>query len=435
MLTYLISVTGDLLAVAIATGLIFAFTDNYCGAAGRKVIRISLAVGFAGAAVRAYIVNTRRIAGGWKVGAYGYGVALAAFILLVAAVIIFHRGFFRSEQGSKDKDLADIIVTVITGLLIVSYLYCALPGVYAYPFNFDTGGEGILSTAFLFRLGGYLLGIIVSAVSAVCAYKIAAIAAKKVSESLVCAAFFVVNFFYEISIFAKLMLVLTPRKIIDSLPLFNFAAFSNNHSQWYIYICFIVLIILSAAVWIRSYTTKEPYANNAEHRRQRAVYRSGKRYSAAMAVCFVIAILCSTLFVTLNTVVIREAPVEEPVIIKDANGNDSELRIPLEMVNDGHLHRFGYTTDEGFPTRLIVILKQENTTNFGIGLDACEICGATGYIERENQIVCKLCDVVMNKSTIGLPGGCNPIPVTYGVNNGQVQIGQSDLEAAEKYFR
>lgn len=61
--------------------------------------------------------------------------------------------------------------------------------------------------------------------------------------------------------------------------------------------------------------------------------------------------------------------------------------------------------------------------------------GATGYIEREGQVVCKLCDVVMNKSTIGLPGGCNPIPVEYGVNNGQVQIRQSALDEADKYFR
>jgi uncharacterized membrane protein len=41
----------------------------------------------------------------------------------------------------------------------------------------------------------------------------------------------------------------------------------------------------------------------------------------------------------------------------------------------------------------------------------------------------------MNKQTIGLPGGCNPIPVKYGVGNGQIRIEQKELDAAAKYFR
>lgn len=109
------------------------------------------------------------------------------------------------------------------------------------------------------------------------------------------------------------------------------------------------------------------------------------------------------------------------------------VAIPIEKVNDGHLHRFAYRSKNGAMVRFIVVLKGGSA--YGVGLDACEICGATGYIEREGQVVCKLCDVVMNKSTIGLPGGCNPIPVEYGVNNGQVQIRQSALDEADKYFR
>ena len=138
----------------------------------------------------------------------------------------------------------------------------------------------------------------------------------------------------------------------------------------------------------------------------------------------------------MNKVVIREAPVEEPVIIKSADGEDRELQVPIEMVSDGHLHRFGYKTPEGNQVRFIIVLKQENTSNYGVGLDACEICGEAGYYEnKDNQIVCKKCNVVMNKTTIGMKGGCNPIPIEHEVADGKLKIPQAALEAKRDVFR
>ena len=51
------------------------------------------------------------------------------------------------------------------------------------------------------------------------------------------------------------------------------------------------------------------------------------------------------------------------------------------------------------------------------------------------QVVCKLCDVIMNKATIGMPGGCNPVPVKYDVDSGAIRIEQSILEKEAKRFR
>ena len=82
--------------------------------------------------------------------------------------------------------------------------------------------------------------------------------------------------------------------------------------------------------------------------------------------------------------------------------------------------------------RFIVIKKNE--ASYGVGLDACDICGETGYYERDGQVVCKLCDVVMNKSTIGFKGGCNPIPLAYTMANGQMVIKTGDLEAEKSRF-
>ena len=436
MLTYLINVTGDLLTVSLIIGVIVAFIDCMCAERGRLIVRIGLAFGFVAAGIRAYITNTRRIVGGWRVGTYGYLAALGLFVLLIVALIVYARPFFRRDASEKKTKRAEIAISVLTALLTVAYLYCALPNVYVYPFKFDTGGNGILSTDYLFRLGGYLLGILVSLLAAIAAYHIASIVYRKGFHKILIFTFIALNAMYAVYDFARLMSVVTARKIIDSIPLFSFAAASNNNSQWYAYAAFFVLVVMSILIWVRSFTAKEPYATKAEHRKQRALWRSGKRYSVLMLLCFVTAILCSTWFVKLNTVIIREAPVEEPILVRDGAGADAELRVPLEMVSDGHLHRFGYTTPEGVSVRFIVILKQENTSNFGVGLDACEICGEAGYYENnDGQVVCKKCSVVMNTTTIGMKGGCNPIIIDYDINESYITIPVSEMLKNQSRFK
>ncbi|MBQ3379967.1 MAG: DUF2318 domain-containing protein [Clostridia bacterium] len=436
MLTNLINVTGDLFALSLLIGVIFAFVDHFCREKGQLIARCGLALGFVIAAIRAYITNNSRLVGGWRVGAYGYAVSLAIFVfLLVAFVVLFRKLADRPPDAAKASK-AEIVISSGIALLTASYLYCALPNVYVYPFKFDVGGNGLLSTDFLFRLGGYLLGILVCLVSAFVAYKNARLSAKKGYAKLLVISFALLNIMYAIYNFARLMLVLTPRKIVDSAALFNFAAASNNNSVWYTYASFFILIILSVILWIRSYTAKEPYSTKAERRKQLAVWRSAKRYSVVLLICFVCSILCATLFVQLNTVVIKEAPVEEPLIVKDGAGADSELRVPLDMVVDGHLHRFGYTTPNGNLVRFIVVLKQENTNNYGVGLDACEICGEAGYYENnDGQIVCKKCSVVMNKTTIGMKGGCNPIIIDYDINENYIVVPVTEMVNNESHFK
>jgi uncharacterized membrane protein len=110
----------------------------------------------------------------------------------------------------------------------------------------------------------------------------------------------------------------------------------------------------------------------------------------------------------------------------------TEAVIPLAAVDDGHLHRFAYETADGVTVRFIVVKKGGGA--YGVALDACEICGATGYLERAGQIICRLCDVVMNIATIGFRGGCNPIPLDFTLADGALQIDLADLEAAAPTF-
>lgn len=115
------------------------------------------------------------------------------------------------------------------------------------------------------------------------------------------------------------------------------------------------------------------------------------------------------------------------------SATNGKISIGLDQFADGHLHRYSYRASGGEGVRFIVILKGGSA--YGVGLDACEICGATGYYERDGQVVCKLCDVVMNKATIGTKGGCNPIPIKYTIEGGQLIVDANELEAQRKIFR
>ena len=436
MLTYLINVTDDLLAVSVVIGVIFAFISQYCMERGRLILRAGLGLGVVAAGVRAYITNTRRLVGGWRVGTIGYGIVVAMVLVAVIAGIVLLRKLASRPADAKDGGSAEIILATVAGLLVAAYLYNALPEVFVYPFKFDTSGDGILNSDFLLRLGGYLLGLIVCLVSAVAACRVVQVLGRKGHGGAVTGAFLVTNLVYMFCPMMKLFSVLIVRKYMSGRTLFKIATFSNNHAAWYTYAMFAVVAVLGIYLFISSATSHEPYRTNAEHRRQKAVWRTGKRHAVSLYVCFVLGILCATLFVTLNTVVIKEAPVEEPIIIKGATGEDETLCVPLEMVSDGHLHRFGYTTADGTLTRFIVILKQAGTNNYGVGLDACEICGEAGYYEnKDGQVVCKKCNVVMNTTTIGMKGGCNPIIIEYDIDDTGIVVPVTEMVNNQSRFK
>ena len=115
--------------------------------------------------------------------------------------------------------------------------------------------------------------------------------------------------------------------------------------------------------------------------------------------------------------------------------NNGIISIELTKVSDGHLHKFSYVTPNKFDVRFLVVKKPAGTA-YGVGLDACDICGIAGYYERGNdEVVCKRCDVVMNKNTIGFKGGCNPVPFEYEIKNGKIFIDVKELEKHETRFK
>ena len=60
-------------------------------------------------------------------------------------------------------------------------------------------------------------------------------------------------------------------------------------------------------------------------------------------------------------------------------------------------------------------------------LDACQICGAAGYRQEGQNVVCRNCGAAIYIPSIGETGGCNPIPVKSSVEGGEVIVDLSAL--------
>ncbi|BEU88380.1 Fe-S-containing protein [Selenomonas sp. TAMA-11512] len=223
-----------------------------------------------------------------------------------------------------------------------------------------------------------------------------------------------------------LVQILMAKQILFSSALLSIMAPLIDNASWLIFIIFFGLLFVPLALFSQKLPAKLPEWNPAEYRKEliRAIHK--RRWATATMAALVIMVLFSSLG---SSYANKKEEIVPAVPVTAVDGN---IDVDLNEVKDGHLHRFVYQTSDGKMVRYIVVLKGGNA--YGVGLDACEICGATGYYEKDSNIICKLCDVQMNKATIGIPGGCNPIPIKYTIVDGKLRVFQMELEEKKKHF-
>jgi FTR1 family protein len=121
--------------------------------------------------------------------------------------------------------------------------------------------------------------------------------------------------------------------------------------------------------------------------------------------------------------------IDPPKLLSGAQGGD--LRVPVAGLGDGHLHRFGVAV--GNTTVRFFVMK--SGSKLVPSFDACEVCGAYGYVETKGRLVCLACAADINTASLGTGGGCNPIPLRYREEAGTLVIAMKDLEAQAGAFQ
>ena len=128
---------------------------------------------------------------------------------------------------------------------------------------------------------------------------------------------------------------------------------------------------------------------------------------------------------------------------------DSIIRIPIQSVDGGNIHRYS-VNDRGVEIRFFVL--RTGLGKFATAFDACYACYNYGrYFLRDGQLICSQCDAPSslmklrptadaeqqrdeNMSGSMEGNGCSPIYLASILKNGEIQVSLKDLQYRRKYF-
>jgi high-affinity iron transporter len=192
---------------------------------------------------------------------------------------------------------------------------------------------------------------------------------------------------------------------------------------------FVTIVALAALMVLFEVKRREPVpvADSAAARRK-AVWSARRErlwMASVYASSFVFIVLVTAEFIYAKSVSAL-SPATEVTFV---NG---QVAIPLQSLYDGDLHRF-QAKENGAEVRFWLYQKPDG--KIATVLDACEICGALGFYKRQNSVICKNCAGPILPQSVGMPGGCNPIPLQAQITADSVIIREADIAAHSRMFQ
>ena len=343
--------------------------------------------------------------------------SMVPIVIAFIGIIIF---YFLKEKSSIYKN---IFVSFLSLYIIASFFYY-MPALFVQLNNFVYYGESAVSTMVLYRIIGYVFAVVLMILSSIAIFKIVRRVDKIYRDKIL---------MISLSIWGinQIFIVLQRLYAVDLIPrsasVFNTIAWVINHAHYIGFSLMIFLIILPIILYLNNMKVKETFKNPAELRKKKYHMRCNRNLAKFLLILIVINVFSLTYLRAYSG---REIQLSEP---EEYEIDNDMIVIPLSELEDMKLHRYQYTASDGVHMRFFLIKKSQGS--YGVVLDACEICGPSGYYERGNDVICKLCDVIMNRGTIGFKGGCNPIPIPYIVHDEKIKINTQDLDANSFVFK
>ena len=190
---------------------------------------------------------------------------------------------------------------------------------------------------------------------------------------------------------------------------------------------FFFAVILGAAAlavlreWQAAKKPAEKGMNAAERRLKEYEYQRQRRWS------FGAAVLCVTVVLMLAAEFVYARALDRPAPAHALSSQGGSIRIPLSDLADASLHF--YTADVNNTVARFLVIHKSNG-DYVAALDACQICGAKGFRQEGQNVVCRNCGAAIYIPSIGQQGGCNPIPLKSRIERGEVIVDLSDLASS-----
>ncbi|WP_018249903.1 DUF2318 domain-containing protein [Orenia marismortui] len=425
MLETLALTLGDSLELAILSGLLFGFIYKIQRKKLNNYGYSGLAMAFLFSALLVYSLNHLRIAKEIEIF-----LSFSGFILTIVMIgwIYYQSAKYRKESNNQNlinresslfSDINIFLFTLYLGVKFETRIFL---------FPKEMTKSDMLTTGFntdlLLQYSGGVLGVLLGLVFAFTLVKAHKKLTAVASRNLIILVYLInlvrlgILSFYGFIV--KGFITATPKLISKLAPLYN------NIDHFFYILIVIIVISLFINLFKKESLVDLTELNPAEGRKIKAEFKNKIFWSKAgiVVLLFCISLLGINYIYANQEVELVPAIATEPV--------DGQFIISKADLEDEEIHRYSYETESGTIIKFFLIKKTEDA--YGVVYDACEICGVAGYYQREDEIVCKRCDVVMNKMTINFPGGCNPIPLPYGVDKDNIRINLKELLQREEFF-
>jgi FTR1 family protein len=192
---------------------------------------------------------------------------------------------------------------------------------------------------------------------------------------------------------------------------------------------FVTIVALAALMVLLEVKRREPNSlpeSPADRRKALWTARRERLWMASVYVSsFVFIFLVTAEFIYTKSVSALSPATE----VTFQNG---QVSIPLTQVSDGDLHRFA-ANENGTTVRFWLYQKPDGKV--ATVFDACEICGGIGFYKGTNGVVCKNCAAPVNAQSVGMKGGCNPVPLNAEIVSNEVIIKEADIAAGARMFQ
>jgi high-affinity iron transporter len=191
---------------------------------------------------------------------------------------------------------------------------------------------------------------------------------------------------------------------------------------------FITILVLAGLMVLFEMKSRQPAElppAGAARRKALWTARRERLWMASVYVCSFIFIVMVTAGFIYEKSASALSPATEVTFVNGA------VSIPVKQVYDGNLHRFE-AKEGGVDIRFWLYQKPDG--KIATLFDACEICGPVGFYKGAQGVICKNCAAPINPQSVGMPGGCNPIPLKAQVTDEAVIISEADLVAGRHYF-
>lgn len=417
MLTHLANFIHAFIQVPLITGMLIALWTPVCGRKAFRSVLISLAVGVLGG-ITVYLVSLHQEA----VTAARTSLHAAAVFAAVlnAGVLLLPGNRYRAVP--------------VIGWGAAVFFTAALAATALFPFftfiaEQALSASSVLNTELILNIGGILTGFFLIAFLV----PLTAHLSTKSGRGMISGFLLFASALLVIQWCAEIVLGLMRMDTIElTSTRLSFVAKVTKYAYVFPYIQALMIAALSFVFFVRrNVLTAHDLSGMQKAERRKA--RSRVLFEMRWLKCTLgsVLIACSVLLYH-DLYASRPPKVSTPVNLKpDADGL---VKVKIDDLGDGNLHRYSHVTDDGHVVRFFMIDRSKGRKRIGVVYDACMLCGDTGYLQEKNEVICIACNVRIFIPSIGKAGGCNPIPLAHRVEGGYVIVRAEDLEKGARYF-